>query len=184
MKRTILPFLLLVAFVTLPQAKAASDLPRVTRPTMIEVENSMDTTVSLSRTENPFLLSGITRGVYLEGYGAVFTAEVNLVAISAAQMMFKPALGKAEVAQHRQKKLARLPELKKAIQTAMVDAAVGLKTLPDDERIVFVALLAKYPWEDLTGVPLQIMMQSTRKQLLAAKGNSTAMDAAIRVTEN
>lgn len=180
-----LPFLLLaVTTVILPRTAAASDLPRVSRPMLISVENAMDTSVSLSKTENPFLISGITRGVYLEGYGAVFTTEVNLIVVSGAQMMFKPITNKQDIAQHRQKKMARLPELKTAVKRAMVDAAVALKTLPEEERIVFVALLAKYPWEDVTGLPQQVMLQSTRKKLLEAKNNPAAVDTGIQVMEN
>ncbi len=35
-----------------------------------------------------------------------------------------------------------------------------------------VALLSKYPWEDATGFPLQIMMQATKKDLLDQRNNA------------
>ena len=43
------------------------------------MEKSLDERISKLWDDNPYLLLGTTRGVYLEGYGAVFTAEVNLV---------------------------------------------------------------------------------------------------------
>ena len=44
------------------------------------MEKSLDNRIARLWQDNPFVLLGPTRGVYLDGYGAVFTAEVNLVA--------------------------------------------------------------------------------------------------------
>jgi hypothetical protein len=185
MKPTILPlFFLVAAALPLPEAVAANDAPRVTRSMLIDVEKALDTRVSKSTSDNPFLLLGPTRGVYLEGYGAVFTAEINLVAISAPALMFKPMNTKEQIEEHRKKKVARLPELRRAIREAIVEAAAMLKTLPPDQQVVFVALMAKYPWEDVTGLPQQIMMQATKKQLMDARDNDAALTAAIHVIDN
>jgi len=50
---------------------------------------------------------GPTRGVYLESYGAVFTAEVNLVAGPQITIIMQSPT-KQSIAEHRQKKLARM----------------------------------------------------------------------------
>ena len=55
---------------------------------------------------------GPSRGVYLEGYGAVFTAEVNLVA-GPPMTLFNVTVTKDYVARHKQIKIARIPDLKK-----------------------------------------------------------------------
>lgn len=161
-----------------------NDAPRVTRPMLIDMEKSLDSRVTRLSQDNPFVLLGPTRGVYLDGYGAVFTAEINLVSAPAALMMFRPQLTKEEVEQHRQKKLARLPQLKQAMQQAMMDSAASLDTVPPQEQIVVVAFLSKYPWEDMTGVPLQIMMQATKKNLLEQRNNAAALSSVIRTIEN
>jgi len=163
---------------------AASDPPRVTRSMLIETEKVLDPRISLSGTDNPFLLLGATRGVYLESYGAVFTAEINLVSIPAAMMMFKPISTKEAIAAHRQKKLTRLPELRRAMRDALADAAVSLKALAPEDQVVFVAILAKYQWEDATGLPLQVRMQATKKQLLELGKNDAALAAAIHTVED
>jgi hypothetical protein len=84
---------------------------------------------------------GPTRGVYLEGYGAVFTAEVNLVAGPQIGIL-TPSMTKQDYAQHRQKKLARIPELKKAMAKALADTAASpeMAAVPPDEQIGGVPL--------------------------------------------
>ncbi len=72
------------------------------------MEKSLDNRISRLWQDNPFLLLGPTRGVYLEGYGAVFTAEVNLVANPISLM--QATLTKEDIAKHRQKKLERIPD--------------------------------------------------------------------------
>ena len=186
MKRPILPILLLLtaAAVLCISAAAANDSPRVTRTMLIPMEKSFDSRVARLSQDNPFVLLGPTRGVYLEGYGAVFTAEINLVSEPAALMMFRPQLTKEEIEQHRQKKLARLPQLRQAMRQSLVDSAASLDTVPAEERVVIVALLSKYPWEDTTGVPQQIMMQASKKSLVEQRNNAATLDTVIHTTEN
>jgi len=134
-------------------AATTNDAPRVTRSMLIDLEKSLDSRVAHLSQDNPFVLLGPTRGIYLDGYGAVFTAEINLVSSSGALGMFRPQISKDEVEQHRQKKLARIPQLRLAMRQALLDSAASLDTEPPQEQIVVVALLSKYPWEDITGVP-------------------------------
>ena len=179
------PFLLLaVAAATYVPASAANATPRVTRPMLVAMEKSLDSRVTRLSQDNPFVLLGPTRGIYLEGYGAVFTAEVNLVSSPAALMMFRGQMTKEEIEQHRQKKISRLPQLKEALRQALIDSAASLDTVPGEEQIVVVAMLSKYPWEDTTGLPQQIMMQASKKNLLDQRGNPSALDSVIRTIEN
>jgi len=158
--------------------------PRVTRSMLIDQEKSLDNRVVRLSQDNPFVLLGPTRGIYLDGYGAVFTAEINLVSSPAAMMMFRGAMTKEEIEQHRQLQLARVPLLKQAIRQAMIDSAASLDPIPSQEQIVVVAMLSKYPWENVTGVPQQIMMQATKKDLLEQRNNANALNTVIRTTEN
>ena len=186
MKKSFL--LLALAAVTYVPSGAApagtNDSPRVTRPMLVAMEKSLDSRVSRLSQDNPFVLLGPTRGIYLDGYGAVFTAEINLVSAPAAMMMFRPQMTKEEIAQHRLKKLERLPQLKQAMRQALIDSASSLDTVPAQEQIVVVAMLSKYPWEDTTGLPQQIMMQGSKKDLMEQRNNPAALDSVIRVSEN
>ncbi len=183
--KLIQPFLLLaVVAATYVPASAANASPRVTRPMLVAMEKSLDSRVTRLSQDNPFVLLGPTRGIYLEGYGAVFTAEINLVSSPGALMMFRPQLTKEEIEQHRQRKLSRLPQLKEALRQALLDSAASLDTVPGEEQIVVVAMLSKYPWEDTAGLPQQIMMQASKKQLLDQRGNPSVLDSVIRTIEN
>lgn len=178
MKRIYLSFLLLA--VVLGVTAAA---PRVGRDTLVAMEKSLDARISKLWDDNPYLLLGPTRGVYLEGYGAVFTAEVNLMANPASLM--HAVLSKDEIAKYRQKKLERIPLLRKALRDALVSTASSLDTVPPEEQVVIVAVLDHYPWEDISGIPAQLMLQAPKRKLLEAqRAGGAVLDAAIHVTEN
>lgn len=179
------PFLLLVVFVAVAAPAIASDAPRVPRTTLAAAEKSLDNRFAGLWSDNPFIMLGPTRGIYLEGYGAVFTAEVNLVA--GPQMgILTPSITKQSIAEHRQKKIARIPELKKAMLKALADTAASpeMAAVPPDEQIVLVAFLSHFPWEDLSGLPSQIMMQGSKKKLLEAQSKgSAALEASIQAAQ-
>src|SRR6202790_3774579 len=104
------PFLLLVV----AASAIAVDAPRVPRSTVALTEKSLDDRFNKLWSDNPFVVLGPTRGVYLEGYGAVFTAEINLVAGPPIGIMMPPP-DKQDIARHKQQKIARIPELRKAL---------------------------------------------------------------------
>jgi hypothetical protein len=178
-KRILVPSLLLAAVLGLTAATA----PRVSRGTLAAMEKSLDERIVKLWSDNPYLLLGTTRGVYLEGYGAVFTAEVNLMANPSSLM--HAALSKDEIAAYHKKKLERVPVLKKALRDALVSTASSLDTVPPEDQVIIVAFLDHYPWEDLSGLPAQLTFQGQKKKLLEAQGAGGAgLDAVIRVTEN
>ena len=181
------PFLLAVPFLLLGVAASAiaSGAPRVPRTTLAAAEKSLDNRFAGLWSDNPFIMLGPTRGVYLEGYGAVFTAEVNLVAGPQITIIMQSPT-KQSIADHRQKKIARIPELKKAMVKALADTAASpeMAAVPPDEQIVLVAFLSHFPWEDLTGVPSQIMMQGSKKKLLEAQSKGgAALEASIQAVQ-
>jgi hypothetical protein len=178
-------FLLLAAGSFLPISSAASDTPRVGRAMLAASERSLDERVSRLWDDNPFVLLGPTRGIYLEGYGVVLTAEINLVTAPLLPVV-NPLPGKEEVAKHRLKKIERLPELRRAMRQVLMDTAVALDSVPGEQQIVVVTFLSRYPWEDTSGVPVEVMMRAQRKKLLDVQhaGNTdSAAQSAIEVTE-
>jgi|SRR5579872_1967113 len=175
------PFLLLVA----AASAAAVDAPRVARNTVAATEKSLDDRFNKLWSDNPFVVLGPTRGVYLEGYGAVFTAEINLVAGPPIGVMMPPP-DKQDIARHRQQKIARIPELKTALEKLLAEtaASAGMASVPPDEQIVLVAFLSHFPWEDINGLPVQIMVQGSKKKLMEAQRNGgAALEAAIRAAQ-
>src|SRR6476660_1890808 len=158
MKKTFaLTFLLLAAAIWTP----AADSPRVNRTALVTVEKSLDDRITRLWDDGPVALLGYTRGIYLDGYGAVFTAEVNLAAGGATLM--HPVLNKEDKDLHRKKKLDRLPQLKTAMRQALVASAASLDPVPADDQVVIAIYLSRYPWEDATGIPLQLTAQATKR---------------------
>lgn len=179
MKNILLPLLLLVVVVSLTAATA----PRVGRATLVSVEKNLDDRISHLWDDNPYLLLGNTRGVYLENYGAVFTAEVDVV-LNPTSLM-NANIRKEDVVKFHQKKLDRIPVLKKALREALASSAASLDTVPPDEQITIVAFLSHHNWEDMTGIPTQLTLQATRKALIEAhRSGPAALEAAVRVNEN
>src|SRR5579883_1849655 len=108
-KSFVVPAVLLVTGVAgSAPAAVANDAPRVSRATLAAMEKSLDNRFAHLWDDNPFVVLGPTRGVYLEGYGAVFTTEVNLVAGPILGLL-TPTVTKDDIARHRKKKLERIP---------------------------------------------------------------------------
>ncbi len=174
MKKALLS-LLLISGVVLMAA------PRVSRGTLAAMEKSIDKTISSLWQDNAYLLLGSTRGVYLDGYGAVFTAEVNLVPNPISLMNTR--LTPADIAKFHQTKVERVGMLKKTLTDTLVSTAASLDTVPSEEKITIVAFLDHFSWEDMSGVPVQITVEGQKKALIDAQKSGTKASA-VRVTEN
>jgi len=120
---------------------------------------------NLFDTGDPLDLLGDTRGIYLDGFGAVFTAEVSLV--TTPTRLFLPKIPKELSDSVRQKKMQRLPILQAAMKEMMHNMAATFIQVPDNQQMVLVVRFYYEPWEDLTGMPSQIVMRADRKSALA-----------------
>jgi hypothetical protein len=136
-----------------------------TRAELAPLEKRFDARLSTLGGEDPCDLLGNTRGVYLENYGVVFTTELSLVAAPAVTP-FRPAIPKEMAAKVRDRKLTRVPLLKKTMVELMTTAATALRDLPGDQQIVYGVSLHYYSWEDTSGLPAQIVMQAPRRSLM------------------
>jgi hypothetical protein len=177
--KTIKSFVLPLIAISVAYA-AAGEAPRVDRTQIQRVQDSLDATLLHFTTDNSHTLIGLTRGVYLEGVGAVFTAE--LIVVNANVNIMKPLPTKEEVVQIRNKKLERIPILKRVLKDALVSAATSLGTIPPDEQVVIAVIVPRFKFEDATGLPAQITVQASKRKLMESKG--AALDALIRITEN
>lgn len=174
------PILTSLALATALCGSAAVE-PRVSRATISAMEKSFDHRIQSMDATDPFDLLGSTRGVYLEGYGAVFTAEVNLV-VGPAVSPFHPALTKEQIARLRQKKLTRLPLLKRQMRDALGALASSLDTVPASEQVVLGVSLFYFSFEERAGLPGQVVMQARRQALLDVT-SGRIRDAGVREQE-
>jgi hypothetical protein len=173
----------LIALLLLLSLPAQSTVP--SRTELAAVEKSMDTRFKRLSLESPIDLLGLTRGVYLNGYGAVFTAEVNLLAAPGISP-FRPSVSKEEVAQVKGIKTRRLPEFRALMQQLLLDSAGMMDRLPQDEQVVLAVTLLYQSWEDRAGLPATIHMQARRRALLDIATNRvprSALATAIQTRE-
>ena len=100
---------------------------------------------------------GACSGVYLSGYGLVFTIPLSLV----APPTFGPFTGgytPEKAAALHKRKLAHLPALKKGLIEMLTQAAKASSGLPPNEKVVVAARLFYLDYEDKTGLPNQIVV--------------------------
>ncbi len=163
-----------------PGFAADADPGHAVMVSIVSTQRSIDGRLAHIWPEEPFFVLGTTHGVYLEGYGAVFTAEVNLATAPVSPLM--PIPTKEMIARHHQKKVERIPLLEKAMREMLVQTATSMDTLADTDRIVIAVSLTSYSWEP-AGLPSQIIMQAQKGALLKASGG-TQLASVIKAEEN
>ena len=176
----VLAALLAALLPALPQEK-----PKVSREALAAVERSCDSQLSQLDKADPVDLLGNTRGVYLDGYGVVFTTEVSLI-ITPGLTPFRTRITKEETDSVHRRKLAKLPALKRLMREMLISSAASLDFVPANQQVVMGVTLFYYSWEDRTGLPGQSLLRAPRSSLLAyrlGKNSSAALDAAIRTEE-
>lgn len=160
--------------------------PKLNRNTVVAMEKSFDRRLEREVLDgDALLLIGMTRGVQVEGFGVIYSTEIDLVATPGISP-FHPEFTKEDVARLRQRKLARLPALRKAMRQMLLDTAGSLDGLPPEERLVVGVTLNHRSFENITGIPSQIVMQSEKRTLLdfaTGKRDRAQMESAIRTQE-
>jgi hypothetical protein len=174
---------LLLAVPLCAAAIYAADTPRVSGNVLKAVELNLDDRLKSLWPENPFSIIRLTRGLYLDGYGAVFAMDVSPV-LSTTSMMH-PTVTKDEVTKAHKVRLERVAELRTAMRMAVADAASSLDPVPADEQVTLVVYLTYHDWEDISGTPGQITFRGKKKALIDAKrAGAAALAQAVTVTEN
>ena len=136
------------------------------RNEVASVERAIDARFRDLSAEQPMALLGSARGVYLKGYGAVFTVEVNLAA-AANLSPFRQSYSEEEKRQLNIRKRQRLETLEEQALAILVEESKKLTLVPSEEVVALAVSLFHFPWEDLTGLPRQ-MVASAAKSVLAA----------------
>ncbi len=109
-------------------------------------------------------LLGVTRGGYIDGFGAVFSLQVALVPVPNIGP-FRPRISDKEKQQLNMRKRQRLEDLEVRARAILLEEGGKLTVVPAGERIALVVSLFHFAWEDLNGLPSQLVMQARRKTL-------------------
>jgi len=175
------PVLALLLSAALAVTVAATGENLLTREMILPLEKRIDQRME-TLFDEPFLLLGLCRGLYLEKFGLVFSAELQLLSTPGAGTFGFTTPTKELAASTRKRKLERLPILRDAMKSMLVQAANNIEKLPPEERVVLGISLFRRSWEDTSSIPSQIVMQASKRDLQAAR-NTAAIDAAIRIQE-
>ena len=138
------------------------------RHELSDAEHSVDNAIQRKWAEDPLVLIGGTRAFYVEGFGVVMTAELNLVTGPSVNP-FNPTLSPETKASYRKRKLDRLPQLRDLMATTLGQAKTWFPTLRDDEQIALGVQLYRYTWEDPAGIPSQVVWQTAKKKEASIK---------------
>jgi hypothetical protein len=110
----------------------------------------------------PVDLLGETRGIYVEGYGIVYTAIVSLV--KAPELTpFLREIGKDRADRVHKLRVERLPLLKAAMKEMMHNMAMTFAIqVPPDQKLMLEVRLKYATWENTAGMPAHVVMTATR----------------------
>jgi len=104
-----------------------------------------------------------TRGLYLPGYGTIFTTQLSLI-VTPGDSPFRPGgiTAAFKLAVH-DRKAAQLPKLQDLMKDLVKVTALTLLPMQDDDKIVYAVRVRYLPWENTDGLPAQIVMSATKK---------------------
>jgi len=139
---------------------------RLSLATLAEMSRGFDRDFQVFAPADPIDVLGRTRGIYLEGFGAVFTTELDTI-LTPRLSPFRPNISEAEKAQVRQRKLARLPQVERLMNSMLLSAAKELVAVPDDQQIVVAVKFLYLPYEDTSGLPGQMVVKAARRTILS-----------------
>lgn len=159
-------------------AQTPAPKPPPERTAIAALEKAFDTRILKVSATDPLEVMSSAQGVYLHGFGAVITAQVDLI-MTPTVNPFRQTMSKAEIERVRARKMERLPVLKTIMREMLMQSAAALDSMPAGEQVVIAVSLFRFAWEDSSGLPSQIVMQAPRAKLLAR----ASADAAIQVQE-
>ena len=142
-----------------PQPKAFKIAPQTFR----ELEKRFDFQLArlVPDPDDPVEVLGTTRGVYVEGCGVIFTAEVSLVTTPELNP-FRREISKELAERVHKRRVERLPALKTAMNEMLHNMAMTFIQVPPDQYVVLAVRLLYGSWESTAGMPAQIMLRASR----------------------
>jgi hypothetical protein len=135
-----------------------------------------------SLTASQMRILGYPSAIYIDGYGVVFTGEVNLSYSPMVDPFQQTILPQAK-ARTQVLELLQLPILRNEMRQLLLRSAVTLDTLPPAEQIVVGVKISQQSWQDRAGIPVQIVMQGQKSKLMEAKMGHVPAESVIRVQE-
>jgi hypothetical protein len=147
-------------------ALAPLPVTRIPQGMLANLEKNCDGRLIALDSKDPVDMLGYTRGLYLPGYGTVFTTEVSLVVAPGNFPIARPTFTPEIRESVHQRKVAQLPKLEALMKDLVKITALTLVPMPEDQRVVLAVRLRYLPDEDTTGLPAQIVVSADKKSAL------------------
>jgi hypothetical protein len=161
------------AAASMPPGGGSISVTKQTKPgriplgSFVNLERTFDAKLAgLADAYGPVDLLGATRGVYLDGYGVVFTTEMGLI-VTPTINPFNSKITDAQKNQVHSAKVTRLPALKKAVIEMVKNVATSLAQVPDTQQVVVAVRLDYLNWENTTGLPGLVIAKADRRSAMA-----------------
>lgn len=146
------------------QAKPGLKIPPAS---FVNLERSFDVKLAgIADASGPIEPLGLTRGVYLDGYGMVFMTELSLVQTPTVNP-FNPVITETQKTRVHAAKTMRLPSLKKVMAESLRVMASSLSTLPENQLVVLAVRLDYLQWENTAGLPGLVIAKADRRSAIA-----------------
>lgn len=143
--------------------------PKIPLSSFVQLERGFDAKLrALAEGSDPVDLLGATRGIYLDGYGVVFTTEMGLM-VTPAITPFNKTITDAAKARVHSAKVSRLAALRKAITDMTREIATNMGQVPDNQQVVVAVRLAYASWENTAGLPGLIVAKADRRSAMAGQ---------------
>ena len=128
------------------------------------LEKDLDGRLAATGGADPCIVLSGTRGLYVTGFGAVFTSDVDLIN-SPAIGIFQTSMPTDRKVDVHKRKLAHMALLQSSMREMLVALAQSpsLKSMAATDQIVVGVRLMYRPWEDTSGLPGQIVMRADRQ---------------------
>jgi len=167
---------LVPAFAQIRMAATAPVVPAIKAPppgsSLSALEKNFDDNLQITGVPDRLQSRGFTRALRIDDYGAVFTAEVDLVAAPTLNP-FQMSISPQQASEVHQRKLTNLVLLRKTMREMMTTSANALTALAPEGHIVVAVRLAYQSWEQREGLPAQIVMKASRQDAQAGQIQTT-----------
>jgi hypothetical protein len=155
-----------VAKATVPATPLGGSRGGVTRQSLKTLEDGFNVKLANFNPGEAVYMLGATRGVYLQGYGVVFSTELDLIQSPTTNPWHTKILAEEVTATHN-RKLKQFPLLREAMKNQLATCAKGMEGMSPSDQMVMVVRLDYQPWEDRAGLPDQILLRADRKSAMA-----------------
>jgi hypothetical protein len=143
---------------------ASSERSPVALQAIGTLEKEMDSRIAGTGAPDACVVLGGSRGLYINGFGAIFTGEVDLINSPGMIGLMQTTVSPDQKAAIRKRKQAHLPLLQQTMRDVLLSlAASPALKLADTDQVVIAVRLFYRPWEDTAGLPGQIVMRLDRR---------------------